>query len=86
MHDGSIATLDQVIRQHYALAGRATASTGQPSPARSEFVMGFEVSDEEVVDLVAFLHSLTDQTLLTDPRWANPWPGQPAGAQASSIK
>jgi len=86
MHDGSIATLEDVIRRHYAIAGRSSASTGQPSPMRSELVAGFEVSDDEVADLVAFLHSLTDQTLLTDPRWANPWPGQPAGAQASSIR
>lgn len=74
MHDGSIATLEDVIRDHYARAGRSTAAHGAPSPMRSAFVMGFEVSDAEVADLVAFLNSLTDPRLLTDARWSNPWP------------
>ncbi len=74
MHDGSIATLDDVIRRHYAPAGRSAAVMGAPSPLRSEFVMGFEVTDAEVSDLVAFLQALTDQTLLSDARWSNPWP------------
>ncbi|MFM6986741.1 MAG: MbnH family di-heme enzyme [Hydrogenophaga sp.] len=86
MHDGSIATLEDVIRRHYAIAGRSTSDAGRPSPMRSELVAGFEVSDDEVADLVAFLHSLTDQTLLADRRWANPWPGHWAGVQDSSIR
>jgi cytochrome c peroxidase len=53
---------------------------------RSELVAGFEVSEDEVADLVAFLHSLTDQTLLTDRRWSDPWSGQSPGAQANSIR
>jgi cytochrome c peroxidase len=76
MHDGSIPTLQQVIREHYALAGRSSAVTGQPSPMRSELLVGFEVSDEEVDDLVAFLASLTDETFLKNPRHGNPWPTQ----------
>jgi cytochrome c peroxidase len=77
MHDGSIATLQDVIRQHYALAGRSTSVTGTPSPMRSELLVGFAVSDEEVNDLVAFLHALTDRDFLTDPRLGNPWPARP---------
>jgi cytochrome c peroxidase len=73
MHDGSIPTLQAVIREHYALAGRSTAVTGQPSPMRSELLVGFEVSDKEVDDLVAFLASLTDETFLKNPRHGNPW-------------
>lgn len=73
MHDGSIATLEGVIRGHYARAGRSTSAHGAPSPMRSEFAMGFEVSDAEVADLMAFLNTLTDQRLLTDARWSNPW-------------
>ena len=76
MHDGSIATLDQVIRQHYAVAGRSASVRGRPSHLRSEFVVGFEVSDEEVADLVAFLESLTDQRFLSRQDFANPWSPQ----------
>jgi cytochrome c peroxidase len=43
---------------------------------RSELLVGFEVSDEEVDDLVAFLASLTDETFLKNPRHGNPWPTQ----------
>jgi cytochrome c peroxidase len=74
MHDGSLTTLDQVIRQHYAIAGRSSAFRGQPSHMRSELLVGFEVTDAEVADLVAFLESLTDPRLLTDSRWSDPWP------------
>lgn len=76
MHDGSIATLQDVIRKHYALAGRSTSATGQPSPMRSELLVGFEVSDDEVNDLLAFLIALTDPDFLTDPRLGNPWPSR----------
>ena len=74
MHDGSIATLDQVIRTHYALAGRAGGTSNGPSPLRSSLIAGFEVSDQEVSDLVAFLNTLTDNTFVQNPRHANPWP------------
>ena len=45
MHDGSIPTLDQVIRAHYAQAGRAGQGPNGPSPMRSYLIAGFEVTD-----------------------------------------
>ncbi len=72
MHDGSIRTLEDVLRQHYAKAGRA-GFQGKPSPLRSELIVGFDISDAEVKDLVAFLNSLTDTEFLTNPKFANPW-------------
>jgi len=73
MHDGSIATLEQVIRQHYALAGRSGGEKTGASPLRSELIAGFEVSDQEVADVVTFLNALTDTQFLSDPAHANPW-------------
>ncbi len=77
MHDGSIATLDGVL-DHYAAGGRTIASgpnagVGSASPLRSEFVRGFVLSPSEREDLLAFLRALTDQSLLTDPRFADPF-------------
>jgi cytochrome c peroxidase len=77
MHDGSIATLDDVIR-HYERGGRLIeeaplAGDGRLSPYKSEFVLGFELSPAERADLLAFLHSLTDQTVLTSERWQDPF-------------
>jgi cytochrome c peroxidase len=77
MHDGSVATLDEVI-DHYARGGRLIedgmhAGDGRLNPFKSEFVTGFELSESERADLVAFLHALTDEAVLTDPRFADPF-------------
>jgi cytochrome c peroxidase len=77
MHDGSIATLYDVIRNHYAVAGRAAIQGQGPSPLRSAFIEGFGVTDEEIKDLVAFLESLTDTEFLQNPRHGNPWASKP---------
>jgi len=77
-HDGSAATLDDVI-DHYAAGGRTIASgpnagNGALNPYKSSFLIGFTLTPEERDDLKAFLTSLTDPTFLSDPRHANPWP------------
>jgi cytochrome c peroxidase len=76
MHDGSIPDLVSVIRLHYAIGGRAADLQGsaQPNPLRSPFIQGFEISDTEVSDLVAFLESLTDRRFTQNPAFSNPWP------------
>ena len=73
MHDGSIATLEEVIRDHYAIGGRAARSRHGANPLRSPFMAGFSISDDEVRDVVVFLESLTDEQFLKDPRFGNPW-------------
>jgi cytochrome c peroxidase len=40
---------------------------------RSELIAGFEVSDQEVADVVAFLNTLTDTQFVTNPAHSNPW-------------
>lgn len=77
MHDGSIATLEEVV-DHYANGGRLitsgpNAGDGSQNPLKSEFVAGFIISDDEKQDLVAFLNALTDDDFLNDERFANPW-------------
>lgn len=77
MHDGSVATLGDVI-DHYARGGRKiesgpNAGDGAKSPLKSEFLQGFLVSDAERADLVHFLESLTDEAFLSDPRFSDPW-------------
>ena len=73
MHDGSIATLHDVLRTHYARAGRAVHAGRVANPLRSEFIAGFEISETEIADLVAFLESLTDERILRDPAHQSPW-------------
>jgi cytochrome c peroxidase len=77
MHDGSVATLEEVI-EIYAGAGQVidegpNAGDGRQNPHKSTFVPGFELEEQEREDLLNFLRSLTDHDLLSDPRYANPW-------------
>lgn len=79
MHDGSIATLDEVL-DHYAAGGRTiaegpNAGVGSASPLRDPLVRGFEMTEQERADILAFLDSLTDDGFLTDPALADPWAG-----------
>jgi cytochrome c peroxidase len=82
MHDGSLATLRDVIR-HYARGGRLVdsgqyAGDGSLSPLKSGLVRGFAISEEEIDDVVAFLESLTDEKFLHDPRFADPFTAAPS--------
>jgi len=86
MHDGSIATLADVIR-HYETGGRTVPDgplkgAGAGNVHKSEFVKGFALTDDERRDLVAFLESLTDLAFTSDPRFSDPWPpAKPAPAK-----
>ncbi len=77
IHDGSIATLAGVL-DHYAAGGRTIesgdhAGAGRNNPNKDALIAGFTLTAEQRADLVAFLESLTDRDVLTDPRFANPW-------------
>ena len=72
MHDGSIATLRDVIVKHYAVQGKSVSDGQMPSPLRDPLIDGFKISNAEVDDLLAFLESLTDRGFLKDPRFADP--------------
>ena len=79
MHDGRFATLREVITHYNAevqphpfldmtLLDRRLAVTGGPvRPVR------LNLSDAEIDALIAFLHTLTDEAFLTDPKFADPF-------------
>jgi cytochrome c peroxidase len=78
MHDGSIPTLEGVL-DHYAAGGRAIASgphagNGHDNPNKDPLIGGFLLSPQDRDDLVAFLKTLTDEAVLHDSRFADPWP------------
>lgn len=79
MHDGSIATLEEVI-DHYAAGGRkitegpyAGDGSKVPEHLKSGFIRGFDLSKREKEDLLAFLRTLTDLDFISNPRFANPF-------------
>lgn len=61
MHDGSIATLSEVV-DHYA-------SGGSEHPNKSPFVSGFQLSPDEKQDLLNFIESLTDPVFTSNPEY-----------------
>jgi cytochrome c peroxidase len=78
MHDGTIATLDGVLA-HYAAGGRTIASglsagAGNKNPNKDLLIAGFSLSSQDRIDLIEFLKSLTDEAVLHDRRFANPFP------------
>lgn len=66
MHDGSIATLDDVLEQHYMKGGRTK------SPRKSDLMVRFGLTAVERAAVLAFLESLTDESFLNDPRFSDP--------------
>lgn len=79
MHDGSVATLEDVV-EIYAQGGRnietgPDVGDGRFSPVKSDLIVKIDLSPQEKADLVAFLNTLTDETLLGSPRFSDPWTG-----------
>jgi cytochrome c peroxidase len=72
MHDGRFATLEEVI-DHYShgiagkpnLAPELRSTDGKP--------LRFDFSQTDKAALIAFLETLTDENLLTDPRYGDPF-------------
>ena len=57
MHDGSLKTLEEVIN-HYAKGGENNEN-------KDKRVVPFKLNDEEKLELMAFLQSLTDSSFIT---------------------
>jgi cytochrome c peroxidase len=54
--------------------GRARSLGLTDNPNKTPSIKGFTLTASQRADLVAFLNSLTDEAVLRDPPFANPWP------------
>lgn len=77
MHDGSIATLNEVL-DHYSAGGRTISSgpyagVGSANPNKAVTLRGFPMTPQDRQDLIAFLESLTDSAFLKNPALSDPW-------------
>ncbi len=77
MHDGSVATLDEVL-DFYAAGGRHITSgpyagDGRLHPNKSDLIARIDLNAQEKSDIVAFLKTLTDHEFLTNPKFADPF-------------
>jgi hypothetical protein len=65
MHDGSLATLEEVV-EHYS-------NTFKPHPNLDSRMVPLHLTPSEKAAVVAFLKTLTDRAFLTDPRFSDPF-------------
>ena len=77
MHDGSVATLDDVL-DIYGAGGRNVTTgpnfgDGRSNPFKNIFLHGFTLTPDERADLHAFFDALTDDDFLHDPRFSDPF-------------
>jgi cytochrome c peroxidase len=77
MHDGSLATLDEVL-DHYAAGGRSLIEgpyrgVGADSPLKDARITGFSLSPTERTDLLLFLASLSDPQFVQSAIRSNPF-------------
>jgi cytochrome c peroxidase len=76
MHDGSVATLPEVLAL-YAAGGRSVttgplAGDGRRSPLKSPLVDLIRLNTAEQADLLAFLQALTDTAFVSNPALGAP--------------
>ena len=76
MHDGSVGTLEEVL-DNYAAGGRIITSgpnqgDGRANPHKDDLIVTIELDAQEKGDLIAFLRTLTDESLLQSGDYAPP--------------
>ncbi|MGB4849634.1 MAG: cytochrome c peroxidase, partial [Saprospiraceae bacterium] len=65
MHDGRFNTIQQVV-EHYT-------SGGKFSPNKSAFLNNLHLTESQKSDLISFILTLTDSSVLTNPAYKNPF-------------
>ncbi len=71
MHDGRFKTLEEVV-EHYN-SGIHSSSTVDPALEYTRVSGGLNLNAQDKADLVAFLKTLTDEDLLTNPKYSSPF-------------
>jgi cytochrome c peroxidase len=65
MHDGRFQNIQEVL-DHYA-------SGGKNSPNKSSFMYNLNLTESEKADIIAFLRTLTDTSVLSNPAFKSPF-------------
>jgi cytochrome c peroxidase len=75
MHDGRFKTLEQVI-EHYSSRVQSHENLGiafNDESAKASPSSGFRLTPKQKAALIAFLKTLTDESFISDPRFADPF-------------
>ena len=76
MHDGRFATLEEVV-EHYDSGIQRSPGLDNILRGSGGALLRLGLSADDRAALVAFLNTLTDSTLATDPRWSDPFATRP---------
>lgn len=90
MHDGSIATLEDVL-DFYAAGGRLITSgpyagDGRFHPNKDGLIASINLTTQDKADIVAFLKTLTDHDFLTNPKFADPFATTTSTSTNAAVK
>ena len=72
MHDGRFATLEQVV-EHYNSGIRAHPNLSNPLKNPNGTPVRLNFTSAQKSALIAFLKTLTDNSIATEVRWSNPF-------------
>lgn len=72
MHDGRFATLEEVVG-HYSHGIADHPNLDPKLQDASGHARSMNISDHETQAIVAFLHTLSDQSVLSDPKFSDPF-------------
>jgi cytochrome c peroxidase len=72
MHDGRFTTLEEVM-DHYSIGIQSHPNLDARLKDPSGNALVLNISQAEKQDMIAFLHTLTDNGLLTDPKFSDPF-------------
>jgi cytochrome c peroxidase len=72
MHDGRFKTLDRIV-DHYSNGVHPHKNLGLVVKDSEAETSGFQLTPEQKLAIVAFLHTLTDSELASDPRFSDPF-------------
>ncbi len=73
MHDGRFETIDEVIRFYEDVTPNLNVEANRNASDSMTIAPRNEITEREMTDLKAFLNTLTDDTYLTNPKYADPF-------------
>lgn len=72
MHDGRFAKLEDVL-EHYSHGIQNSANLDSKLKDENGQALRMNISDDDKKAIIAFLNTLTDHTMITDPKFSNPF-------------
>jgi cytochrome c peroxidase len=73
MHDGRFETIDEVIRFYEDVTPNLSRPVNSNASDSMKIAPRNQITAREMTDLKVFLETLTDQTFLTNPKYADPF-------------